>query len=340
MGTKWAHVSAPRHDVPVPGDETITETPERGWLLIAVGEGRQYGGNDGYDDSPDVHYSWDSTVNNAKALQVGDPIALWDKSVLLGISVIEEIETGVGEKVLKSCPTCGKSSIKARKTKSPLYRCHECSSEFDEPATSATVVQTYRSRHDGGWTGLNGALEAQELRELCVNPGDQLSLRRLRWDAFTRRLAEIVGPEVLGTTSARVPEGSQGHVSATVRVRVGQSSFRRNLLRHQKAVCAFTGAAPEQILEAGHLYSYAELGVHHEHGGLLMRRDIHRLFDEGLIGIHPETHTVVVTSDLSDFPQYAILNGSPIRTALATGHIHWLHRHWTQHHLGSRQLTQ
>lgn len=32
-----------------------------------------------------------------------------------------------------------------------------------------------------------------------------------------------------------------------------------------------------RVLEAGHPYSYGELGVHHEHCGLLVRRDVHKL---------------------------------------------------------------
>ena len=68
-------------------------TTRRAWLLMAVGENRQHGGNDGCDDEPDTHYSWDRTVNNHAALKAGDAVALWDKKQLLGVSTIEEIET-------------------------------------------------------------------------------------------------------------------------------------------------------------------------------------------------------------------------------------------------------
>lgn len=338
MGTKWAHAAGPRHDVPVPEAEMIAKQPEQAWLLIAVGANRQYAGNDGYDDAPDVHYSWDSTVNNAQALHVGDPIALWDKTTLLGASVIEEIETGKAEKVLKSCPTCRKSSIKERKTKSPLYRCHECTSEFDDPHTEVRIVTTYRSRHDAGWTDLNGVLDAAELRQLCANPGDQLSLRRLRWDDFAKRVTHIVGPDVLASTTGRIQAGAPGHVEITVRARLGQSAFRKKLLGQHGSVCAFTGNAPAQVLEAAHLYSYADLGVHHEHGGLLMRRDLHRLFDEGMLGIDPDTRTIVVATDLEEFPQYRSLSGEPIHAALNSAHFKWLHTHWAQYRLEARRI--
>jgi hypothetical protein len=49
----------------------------------------------------------------------------------------------------------------------------------------------------------------------------------------------------------------------TVRVRRGQRQFRQHLLTAHGELRAFTGEAPVRVLEAGHLYSYAELGVHH-----------------------------------------------------------------------------
>ena len=48
----------------------------------AVGDDRQHGGNEGYDDDPAVHYSWDSTVPNHEAVVGGDVIIIWDKQCL------------------------------------------------------------------------------------------------------------------------------------------------------------------------------------------------------------------------------------------------------------------
>src|SRR6478736_3486430 len=95
------------------------------WLLMTVGENRQHGGNAGYDDQADVYYTWDSTVPNHAQIKVGDPVALWDKVRLLGLSVIEEIETGSKEKPLFKCPQCGKSGIKARRNKDPKFKCYK-----------------------------------------------------------------------------------------------------------------------------------------------------------------------------------------------------------------------
>lgn len=59
------------------------------WLVLAVGADR-VGAPGGYDDEPSSRYVWDSTVPNHASLAVGDVIALWDKKMLLGVSVIED----------------------------------------------------------------------------------------------------------------------------------------------------------------------------------------------------------------------------------------------------------
>lgn len=72
---------------------------EPAWLLMAVDHtDRQFGGNDGYTDEPDVFYSWDSRVPNAERVLPGHRVALWDKYKLLGASVVESIAVGSGPK--------------------------------------------------------------------------------------------------------------------------------------------------------------------------------------------------------------------------------------------------
>lgn len=315
------------------------------WLLMSVGDDRQHGGNSGYDDQADVYYTWDSTVSNYASIKVGDPIAVWDKQRLLGISVIEEIDTVVKEKLLFRCPnpTCGRAGIKERKVKSPRFRCQECDFEFDEPTTEVATVTEYRSRHDAAWTSLDSLLMGGQLRELCESPKSQLSMRSLDWlkfkDAVEDRGGERAIVRVAGrrfdfnfSTPADVQtEFPQGHTHAVVRVRRGQRKFRDHLLKSQGALCAFTGTAPDRVLEAGHLYSYAQLGEHHEHGGLLLRRDIHRLFDDGWLAVDPASLKVSVYDELESYPQYAKLHDEQLHLQPQKQQIEWLGKHWSEH---------
>lgn len=133
-----------------------TVAPRRAWLLMAAGDNRGHGGNAGYDDQYDAYYSWDSNVPNHKNLSVGDPIALWDKQRLLGVSVIEEIETARGTKVLSRCPSCATTRISERKRAQPRYRCMKCRQEFDTPVVDVVEVDVYKARYDAAWTALDG----------------------------------------------------------------------------------------------------------------------------------------------------------------------------------------
>ena len=53
---------------------------EIAWLMLAVGDNRQHAGNEGYDDDPATHYSWDDTVPNCSRPRPGQRIVLWDKN--------------------------------------------------------------------------------------------------------------------------------------------------------------------------------------------------------------------------------------------------------------------
>src|SRR3954454_15661566 len=94
----------------------------RAWLLMAVdADDRQFGGNDGYTDQPDVFYSWDSRVPRCRDVRENDVVLLWDKHRLLGASVVEQIVIGEGPKTIYRCKQCGKASIKRRKVKQPFF---------------------------------------------------------------------------------------------------------------------------------------------------------------------------------------------------------------------------
>lgn len=303
------------------------------WLLLAAGDVRQHGGNDGYDDQPDLYYSWDSTVANHSRVSVGDCVVLWDKQGSLGMSVIEAIEQSIELKRRYRCPSCAKSSFKSRSTM-PLdrrYRCQECESEFGEPDSYTSEVVAYRSRHDAAWVSLTNLIDGPTLRGLAESPRSQQSIRPLRWDAFAQRLVLLGHNAAVPMLEERSRPPIGGHRRVVTRVRLGQSVFRRQLISRYGPICAITGANPLEVLDAGHLYSYAELGQHEEHGGLLFRRDIHRLFDVGLLCIDPQSSRVHAHEELSAFPSYARLQGATARVILTQRHSEWLQRHWAQH---------
>ncbi len=122
-----------------------------------------------------------------------------------------------------------------------------------------------------------------------------------------------------------------GHVKRLVRTRKGQAGFRRNLLNEFGATCAFTGPCPANALEAAHLYSYAAHGEHRDGGGLLMRRDIHTLFDNGLVAVAEGGRLIRIHPTLKQFPVYAQLDNQPLKIRIRRETKACLGDHFEQH---------
>jgi predicted restriction endonuclease len=64
-------------------------------------------------------------------------------------------------------------------------------------------------------------------------------------------------------------------------VRRGQPAFRRRLLAAYEGTCCISGWAPEAVLEAAHIQEHSKAGLNSMANGLLLRSDLHALFDEG-----------------------------------------------------------
>jgi putative restriction endonuclease len=65
-------------------------------------------------------------------------------------------------------------------------------------------------------------------------------------------------------------------------------------------------------LEAAHIMPYRGLQTHHPGNGLLLRADLHTLFDLGLIAIDGATMTVLVAPSLLN-SAYASIAGKTLR---------------------------
>lgn len=94
--------------------------------------------------------------------------------------------------------------------------------------------------------------------------------------------------------------------------RVGQKEFRRRLLERFGPVCTFTGPQPAGSLHAAHVSPFAKNPRHVLAGGLLLRADLHALFDRGLITID-EHLKVRIDDSLRPFREISCLDGSTLR---------------------------
>jgi putative restriction endonuclease len=69
------------------------------------------------------------------------------------------------------------------------------------------------------------------------------------------------------------------------RIRIGQGAFRVLITDAYQRRCSITGEKTLPVLESAHIQSYAQLGPHSISNGILLRSDIHKLFDTGYLTI-------------------------------------------------------
>ena len=120
--------------------------------------------------------------------------------------------------------------------------------------------------------------------------------------------------DVLVTDSdfdAKNNEDARRITTRSIAVRRGQPAFRKSLLDAYGGKCAVTGCAVGALLEAAHILPYQGDHTNHVQNGLLLRTDIHTLFDLGLLTITPFTYEVVL-SQLLNGSEYWHIHGKVI----------------------------
>src|SRR5260370_24905456 len=104
--------------------------------------------------------------------------------------------------------------------------------------------------------------------------------------------------------------GSAKQAAAKHKVRVGQAAFRRLLIKTYGPVCAFTGPQLEETLQAAHIQPYVDAESNHVRNGLLLRADMHVLFDLGLLTLTPDLRVQVSSKLQGRHPIVENLNGT------------------------------
>jgi hypothetical protein len=275
-----------------------------------------------YEDILESQYAYDSLVVNSGRIRVGDVLVLRDAHLVRGYGVVERIDVASGDKVLPRCPRpeCLSADIKPRKVKRPVYRCRDCFHEFDEPEQTRRPVTRFVAHYGDSWSNVGTAVPIRALKEEAVYANGDFpnSIRELDGRSaidFLRRYADLASAlnlEILAWAGV-IPGG---RTSAVTQVRRGQTQFRDSMFERFGSVCAVTGRQPADVLDAAHLYSFAAQSEHRRDGGLLLRSDVHRLFDRLLLTFDPATWSSAVAPSLLDrFESLAPLHGVPISAA-------------------------
>lgn len=113
------------------------------------------------------------------------------------------------------------------------------------------------------------------MRDICIE------------DYFSPKFGKIFKQVVLNPTDSHDKEFVDETVLTAIKTRRGQRKFREKLLNFYNKSCIVTGCKVQDLLEAAHIIPHSENSNYSESNGLLLRSDIHTLYDLGYLAIDP-----------------------------------------------------
>jgi len=286
---------------------------EKAWVFIMKTDAER-----SWDDSAGYYYSYDSNVARHQMVSSGDLIVVRVDEYVAGWGIVEHIEvTPDSRKEITRCPSCRKTNHYRRKFALPNNKCNSCGYMFndDEAIKTEEKVTAYKAYYANTWTEAARPVHRKELNTILEKNDTFNAIRPLDKTALPSFLEHISGRNVdlevdIGEETVGIILG--GHTTATIRRRRGQREFRFAMMERFGEFCAFSGVQPPQVLEAAHLYSYAERPEHKSDGGLLLRRDFHSLFDAKLITVNPDSWEIEVAPRIMSYGTYGNFHRSQL----------------------------
>lgn len=154
------------------------------------------------------------------------------------------------------------------------------------------------------------------------------------WMQVQDRLADIP----IQQTKVVIEEGLRYGEGYTVHPRLGQGGFRIVVTDAYHRRCAMTGEKALPVLQASHIKPYAKSGPHLIQNGLLLRADLHILFDKGYLTVNNDyiiEASQRMKDDFDNGKDYFKLHGQKLNSV--PEHIHDLpspeYLTWHQDHI-------
>lgn len=104
--------------------------------------------------------------------------------------------------------------------------------------------------------------------------------------------------------------------------RLGQGTFRIAVTEAYEGACAVTREHSLPVLDAAHIRPYGSGGGHEVRNGLLLRADLHRLFDKGYMTVTPELRVEVsprLREDFHNGRSYYPMHGEEVQVPAGHG---------------------
>ena len=137
---------------------------------------------------------------------------------------------------------------------------------------------------------------------------------RQLWDAITAARVQVA--QVEHVAASELQQKGFG-APQLIKPRLGQGAFRVMVTDAYERRCVVTGERTLPVLEAAHIKPYHLVGRHELSNGLLLRSDLHTLFDLGYVTVSPPDLRLVVSrrihEEFENGRDYYALDGRPLR---------------------------
>ncbi len=143
------------------------------------------------------------------------------------------------------------------------------------------------------------------------------------WQACLAQAASLPPAPPISEFLVSVERGPRYGEPYLAQPRLGQGTFRIAVLDAYARACAVTRERSLPVLEASHIRSFAQDGPHEVRNGLLLRADLHRLFDTGYITVTRDLRLEVsarLREDYKNGRSYYPLHGASLQLPIEASH--------------------
>ncbi len=229
-----------------------------------------------------------TTERGREEFSLGDRVVIWRSSRLsraVGLAAVSAVSSGPD----------GRGAEVGLTTVEPLWHTIPTGDDADELPSYALFGRPVE--------GELAPLEPEEVRLLfrhLVHSNGRLG--EVRWFDETEESADVGDQDFDPATIADARRATLGVVVQ----RQGQTDFRAALLEAYGRRCCISRCDVVPLLEAAHIVPFLGAATNHVQNGLLLRADLHALFDLGLLAINPSTlrvriHESITQSEYSRF---------------------------------------
>lgn len=251
-------------------------------------DGREYR----YGKNP----TWEIVLDAVR--EFGCPVSSAEVGDLIASRIPDFVKTNLGPdlSVLSvNCNSRGNHSVNRNPRRTDTGHTHD--RLIRKGSGRGVLFDMYKPEIDGVWELVD--VGDKVLRPRFVGNADMVELDDAR---DTASMAGMFDPS----------EDARRRITAAIVQREGQPEFRKALLAAYDGTCAISGCKVEALLEAAHIIPYRGTQTNLVGNGLLLRADLHKLFDLHLLCIDSKTRKIRLSEGLAD-SEYARYDGIPLR---------------------------